>query len=69
MTNFRLHDEQRVNGLRKIAQASVFRLKWQLIFVYIYVCIYLYIEMTAYLYTVSIYGKRNKRKTAINGNR
>jgi hypothetical protein len=27
--NFRLHDEQTVNGLRKIAWASVFRLKLQ----------------------------------------
>jgi hypothetical protein len=32
MTNFRFHDEQTVNGLMKIAWASIFQLKWQRIY-------------------------------------
>jgi hypothetical protein len=37
MTNFHMHDEQMVKGLRKISRASVFHLKWQHIFIYIYI--------------------------------
>ncbi len=35
MKNFRVHDEQTVNRIRKIALASVSLLKWQQIYIYI----------------------------------
>jgi hypothetical protein len=37
----RLHDEQTVNGLRKIAWASVFSLKCQHMLIFIYMSIYM----------------------------
>ncbi len=49
LTNFHLHDEQTVNGLRKIAWASVFHfcLKRQDIYMYVYLCTY-----TVHVYAV-----------------
>ncbi len=41
-TNFRLHDEQPVNGLRKIVLFSVFRLIWQHANININMYIYVY---------------------------
>ncbi len=40
MTNFRLHDEQRVNGLRKITWASIFRFPFEKAAYAIYIYIY-----------------------------
>ncbi len=51
MTNFQLHDEQTVNGLAKIAWASVFCLKQQ--HIHIFIDIYLDIDIDIYIY---IYG-------------
>ncbi len=53
-TNFRLHDEQTVNGLRKIAWGFVFRLKPQEIFVYIHTYIYIYMHICIYIYVLYI---------------
>jgi hypothetical protein len=36
-TNFHLQDEQTAHGLRTIAWASVFRLKQQYIYIYLYI--------------------------------
>jgi hypothetical protein len=48
MTNLRLHNERTVNGLKKIAWASVFYLKLQHIHIHLYICcrfnIYIYAE-------------------------
>jgi hypothetical protein len=55
MTNFRLHDEQTVNGLRKIAWASVFLLKRQHIYIDVYIEIYIYISICLSLSISSLY--------------
>jgi hypothetical protein len=47
---FRLHDEQTVNGLKKIAWASDFRSKQQHIYIYRYTDIYVDIYINIYLY-------------------
>jgi hypothetical protein len=39
-TNFRLHDEEMVNGLRKIYRASIFCFKQQHVNINIYICTY-----------------------------
>ncbi len=51
-TNFRLYDEQKVNGLKKNAWASIFYMKWQYIYicVCVCVCVYMYMFVYAYLY-------------------
>jgi hypothetical protein len=60
-TNFRLHDEQTVNGLRKTAWASVFLLE---LAVYLYRCLCLYLCLlqtefeTAHFRLFSANGKR-----------
>ncbi len=43
-TNFRLHDEQTINGIKKITWASVFPLNGS-IYIYIYIDIYIYIPI------------------------
>ncbi len=48
--NFRLYNEQTVNGLRKNAWASVFRLKRQYIYIYIWLCI----GISVYIYIIYI---------------
>ncbi len=42
--NFRLHDEQTVNGLRKIGWVYVIRLNAGSIYINIFVCSYVYTE-------------------------
>jgi hypothetical protein len=49
------HDEQTVNGLRKISWASVFCLKRQHIYIYIYTYLYMYILIQLYIYCICIY--------------
>jgi hypothetical protein len=56
MTNFRLHDEQMVNGLRKIVCASIFCLKWQHIYIYIDIEIYKYIIISIYIRSGDTYN-------------
>ncbi len=78
MTNLHLHDEQMVNRLRKIAWASVFRLKWQHIYLvpfsrYIYgslpfpFSIYIYTVYSIYIETKA-YICTQKKKLMGNGN-
>jgi hypothetical protein len=52
MTTFRLHDEQTVNGSRKIACAFVFHFIYIYIFTHIYIYIYIYFYIYIYLNTV-----------------
>jgi hypothetical protein len=49
MTNFRLHDEQMINGLRKIAWASIFHFTFETA-VYIYRYMYTYIDIYILIY-------------------
>jgi hypothetical protein len=62
-TNFCLYDEQTVNGIRKIARASVFRFPFEKQHIYRYRNIYIDIYLSCRV-NVYICGKWNSRKTA-----
>ncbi len=66
MTNFHLLDEQTVNGLGKIAWASIFHLKRQHIYMYIVpFSFYIYI----YIWEMERTENSNFRLFTANGNR
>jgi hypothetical protein len=56
----RLHDERTVNGLRKIAWPSIFRLKWQHINININL-FYTYVQTQ----TLNTHKKRNYQKSEV----